>query len=48
MTHPSRPSMETWAASMEFVQNFPEVCPVCKEKWKFCEDYNNHIEAVED
>lgn len=33
---------------MDFIENFPEICPVCKEKWKFCENYEKHIEAVDD
>lgn len=38
----------SWDKSRDFYDNFPEICPICKEKWKHCIDYDNHIDAVDD
>lgn len=42
------PTMNDWNKARDFSENFPEICPVCKEKWKHCKDYEKHIEEVSD
>lgn len=39
-------SIDNWNAARDRSDSFPEICPVCHEKWKHCEDYERHLEEA--
>jgi hypothetical protein len=39
-------SIADWNALRDAADSFPEICPYCAQKWKFCIDYDDHISKL--
>lgn len=39
-------TMADWNALRDAVDEFPELCPFCFQKWKHCLDFDDHISRM--